>query len=175
MRSATFQCRVRVADPSSRYRNVELLLWQPVATCIAVPRVALVFAVQRVKTVIALLLLSLWLPCTMHCQAEALGWLGSDSTCCEKGHADESQKPDCSECAACSSVESGGYWLPQKAAFVHVLLAAALHLAPDTLDPIRESAALTVPAPDSVPQWLCQSWSFRCRTALAPRAPSLLA
>ena len=118
---------------------------EPVATCIAVPRVALVSGVQRVKTVIALLLLTLWLPCTMHCQAEALGWLGSDSTCCEKGHADESRKPDCSDCAACSSVESGGYWHPQKAAFVHLLLAVALHLAPDTLDPIRESAALTAP------------------------------
>ena len=111
----------------------------------------------------------------MHCQAEALGWLGSDSTCCEKGHADESSKPDCSDCAACSSVESGGYSLPQKVSFVHVLLAVAVHFSPNLLDPIREPAALTLPAPDSTPQLLRQSWSFHCRTAPAPRAPSFLA
>ena len=110
----------------------------------------------------------------MHCQAEALGWLGSDS-CCEKGHADESSKPDCSDCAACSSVESGGYSLPQKVSFVHVLLVVAVHLAPDLLDPIREPAALTLPAPGSTPQLLQQSWSFSSRTAPAPRAPSFLA
>ena len=148
---------------------------EPVATCIAVPGVALVSGVQRVKTVIALLLLSLWLPCTMHCQAEALGWLGSDSTCCEKGHADESQKPDCSDCAVCSAIESGGYSLPQKVSFVEVLLVVVVHLAPDLLEPVREPAVLTLPAPDSTPQFLRQSWTFDRRAALSPRAPSRLA
>lgn len=136
---------------------------------------ALVARVQRVKTVIALLLLSLWLPCTMHCQAEALGWLGGDSTCCEQGHKDASSKPDCSECAACNSVESGGYSLPQKVSFVEVLLVVAVHLAPDLLDPAREPVVLTLPAPDSTPQFLCQSWTFDRRAALSPRAPSFLA
>ena len=111
----------------------------------------------------------------MHCQAEALGWLDSDSTCCEKGHADESSKPDCSDCAACNAVESGGYSLPQKVSFVAALLVVAVRIAPDLLDPIREPAALTPPAPDSTPQMLQQSWSFHCRTAPAPRAPPFLA
>lgn len=123
----------------------------------------------------ALVLLGLWLPCTMHCQAEALGWLGGDSACCEKGHADESSKPDCSDCATCSAVESGGYSLPQKVSFVHALLTVAVPLAPDLLDPVREPVALTLPTPDSTPQFLCRSWTFDCRAALSPRAPSFLA
>lgn len=131
--------------------------------------------VQRVKTVIALLLLSLWLPCTMHCQAEALGWLGADSTCCEKNHPDDAPKPDCSECDACNAVESGGYSLPQKVSFVHVLLIVAVHFAPDLLDSIREPATLTLSAPDSATQFLAQSWTFDRRVALSPRAPSFLA
>lgn len=147
----------------------------PLATCIAGWPVALVAHVQRVKTVIALLLLSLWLPCTVHCQAEALGWLGSDSTCCEQSHQDAPAKSDCSECAACSAVESGGFSLPQKVSFAEVLLAVTLHLAPDLLDPIREPVVLTRPAPDSTPQFLSQSWTFDRRVALAPRAPSFLA
>lgn len=130
---------------------------------------------KPLRNLVAVLLAVLWLPCTMHCQAEALGWLGSDSTCCEKGHADESPKPDCSDCAACSAVESGGYSVPQKVSFVHALLAVVVHFAPDLLAPAGEPAALTLPAPDSVPQLLRQSWSFHCRTALAPRAPSFLA
>ena len=110
----------------------------------------------------------------MHCQVEALGWLGSDS-CCEQGHADESQKSDCSDCAACSSIESGHYSLPQNAAFVNALLTVVLHLAPELLDSSREPAVLSLPAPDSTPQLLRQSWTFHCRTALVPRAPSFLA
>lgn len=123
----------------------------------------------------SLVLLAIWLPCTMHCQAEALGWLGGDSTCCEKGHTDDSFEPDCSDCAVCQSVESGGYSLPQKVSFVHVLLIVAVHLAPDLLAPACEPAPLTLPAPDSTPQFLRQSWRFDCRTAPAPRAPSFLA
>ncbi|MEQ2006883.1 MAG: hypothetical protein ABMA26_08795 [Limisphaerales bacterium] len=130
---------------------------------------------KRLWAIVTLVLLAVWLPCTMHCQAEALGWLGGDSTCCEKGHADESPKPDCSDCAVCSAVESGGYSLPQNVSIVHALLAVTQHFAPDLLAPAREPAALTLPAPDSLPQLLRQSWSFHCRTAPAPRAPSLLA
>lgn len=111
----------------------------------------------------------------MHCQAEVLGWFGANSTCCEQSQTDDSPKPDCADCAVCSSVESGGYSLPQKVSFVHVLLAVVVHSAPDLLDPIREPVALTLPAPDSTPQLLQQSWSFHCRTAPAPRAPSFLA
>lgn len=111
----------------------------------------------------------------MHCQAEALGWLGGDSACCEQSHKGASSKPDCSDCAACSAVESGGYSLPQKVSFVEVLLAVVVHLAPDLLDPAPESAVLTLPAPDSTPQFLRQSWTFDRRAALSPRAPSLLA
>ncbi|MEN9573995.1 MAG: hypothetical protein RL514_1850 [Verrucomicrobiota bacterium] len=131
--------------------------------------------VIRLQPLIALLLLGLWLPCTIHCQAEALGWLGSNSSCCEQGHADDSSAPDCADCATCSAIESGGYSLPQKVSRVPVLLFVALAAAPDWFALAREPAALMLPAPDSPPQWLRQSWSFRCRTALAPRAPSRLA
>lgn len=111
----------------------------------------------------------------MHCQAEALGWLGSDSACCDQSHQDTPSKPDCSDCDVCSSIEAGGYSLPQKVSLVHVLLVVVVHLAPDLLDPVREPAALTLSAPDSAPQFLAQSWTFDRRVALSPRAPSFLA
>jgi hypothetical protein len=117
----------------------------------------------------------LWLPCTMHCQAEALGWLGGDSTCCEKGHKEEAPKPDCADCAACSAIESGSYSLPQKAVLVPELLAVVVHFEPSGRSLICEPAVLSLPTPDRPPQLLRQSWSFRCRTALAPRAPAPLA
>lgn len=129
----------------------------------------------RLQTVLALLLLGLWLPCTMHCQAEALGWLGSNSSCCEQGHAGDSSAPDCADCATCSAIEFGGYSLPQKVSLAPILLVIALDAAPDWFALAPEPAAQVLPAPDSPPQLLRQSWSFRCRTALAPRAPSRLA
>ena len=124
---------------------------------------------------IALLLLCLWLPCTMHCQAEALGWLGSESACCEQSHSQAPTTPDCADCSTCSSIESGGYSLAPKVVFVHALLALLVPLLPELFAPLRESVPLTLPAPDSAPQFLRQSWSFDCRTAPAPRAPSLFA
>jgi hypothetical protein len=130
---------------------------------------------KKLQPMVGLLLLLIWLPCTMHCQAEALGWLGGDSTCCEQGHGNTSAKPDCSDCAVCSAVESGGYSLPQKVSFIEVLLVVVVHFAPDLLDPIREPAVLTLPASDSTPQFLSQSWTFDRRAAPAPRAPSFLA
>lgn len=130
---------------------------------------------KRLWAIVTLVLLAVWLPCTMHCQAEALGWLGGDSACCKQSHKDESSKSDCSDCAACSAVESGGYSLPHKVSFVNTLLVTVIHLAPDLLQHVHETAALTQPAPDSSPQFLAQSWSFQCRTAPAPRAPSFLA
>lgn len=111
----------------------------------------------------------------MHCQAEALGWLGADTTCCEQGHTDEAPKPDCADCAVCNSVESGGYSHPQKVSLVPVLLAVVVDLAPDLLAPVREPATLTLSTPDSAPQFLAQSWTFDRRAARSPRAPSFLA
>ena len=131
--------------------------------------------VKRLWAIVSLVLLAVWLPCTMHCQAEALGWLGADLACCEQVHTDEAPKPDCSDCAACNFVESGGYSLPQKVSFVHVLLTVVVHLAPDLLDSVREPATLTLSAPDSATQFLAQSWTFARRVALSPRAPSFLA
>lgn len=128
------------------------------------------------RQIVGLLLVLAWLPCTVHCQAEALGWLGANPACCDKGgHADDSSAPDCSDCATCSAVESGGYSLPEQVAFVQIFPVFTLCFAPDLLAPLLEPAVLTLPAPDSSPQFLAQSWSFRCRTASAPRAPSLLA
>ncbi len=111
----------------------------------------------------------------MHCQAAALGLLGGGSACCEKVHKDESHKSDCSDCADCAAIESGGYSLPQKTSWVPVLLAVTLDAASDWFALASVSAALTLPAPDRPPQLLRQRWSFRCRTAPAPRAPSILA
>ena len=131
--------------------------------------------VNLFRRLIALLLLCLWLPCTMHCQAESLGWLGSESACCEQSHSQAPAAPDCADCSVCSALESGGYSLAPKVVFVHALLALLAPPLPELLAPARDSVPLTLPAPDSEPQFLRQSWSFDCRTAPAPRAPSRLA
>lgn len=130
---------------------------------------------KPLRNLVAVLLAVLWLPCTMHCQAEALGWLGGESACCEHGHAENSAAPDCEDCTACQTLESDGYSLPQQVSFVHALLAVESDTTPDGITPVRVPTAVLLPACDDPPQLLRQSWSFRCRTALAPRAPSFLA
>ena len=128
---------------------------------------------SRLRPLIAILLLALWLPATLHCALEAAGCLRAEE-CCD-GHTDSACTRD-----ACDTLETGFVkpaalhvvlppFFPDTAArlldaFCPLLLApTALLLPPDT------GVTGTVAAPPEV----ARTWHFLVRAAPAPRAPSL--
>lgn len=116
--------------------------------------------------IVALLLLALWLPATLHCDLETAG---IDLA----GHGDH--HADASPCAtdACEIVEDGDYAkttalaraLPPTAAWQLSLL-----IAPAPMDPAECQPAAP---PDGPPELeaLRRTWQFVQRTALPARAP----
>jgi hypothetical protein len=132
--------------------------------------------VKRCVQFLWLLVLALWLPCTMHCTLEAAGI--TLSNCCESSHGQEhsdgSPATDpCHDCHACSAVESDGMVKADSAVKVQPLLAVVCVL--------LRLEALTVPTTAEVsrawaisPPELPPSWRFAERAALPPRAPSRL-
>ena len=119
---------------------------------------------------VALMMLVLWVPVGMHCTLETLPGFSFLQWCCggEAPHADH----DCSS-DSCSVVESGLYKIEEHSD-------AAFHLAPPlvcvewdlTVQGLVESPRQLAPVASAPPE-LPRSWQFSCRTALAPRAPSL--
>lgn len=131
-----------------------------------------VAAVHSLKQFIALALVALWLPVTMHCTLETLPGLGFLQTCC----GDEAL-PSASDCQDdhCAAVESGLYKTEQRlslapAPIVWAALAAWVWLVAPAPDPFSDLG----PAPSPPPE-LLSTWQFSRRTALPPRAPSLVA
>jgi len=122
---------------------------------------------------VAIVLLGLWMPVTMHCLLEAMPAFSFLQCCCtaDKGP----QEPnDCAD-DACSALESGLYKIEDNSALApHPSLLFAL----STCDPGSPLPAERVPrlAPQSLaPPELPQFWQFSYRTALPPRAPSFVA
>ena len=122
-----------------------------------------------------LLVLALWLPCTMHCTLEAAGI--TLSNCCESSHntehSDGSPPTDpCHDCHACSAVESDGMVKADSSVKVQPLLAVVcvrLRLEALAVPATEASRAWAVSPPEPPP-----SWRFTERAALPPRAPSRL-
>ena len=131
---------------------------------------------KRFAQCVWLVVLALWLPCTMHCSLEAAGILLSN--CCV--HSDgtvSSQDSDthdpCRDCHTCSVIESGGYVKHDGSVEVKSpptvfwWIVQAEFLTP--LPVIRVSLPRAIPPPELPP-----SWRFSERAALMPRAPSSL-
>ena len=125
---------------------------------------------------VAVLLLVLWVPVTMHCVIESLPGIEFLSCCL---HDDAKPEPspahqdnDC-ETDACATVESGLYKQEDSSQPLSVpLLALAVWMW--TADPPTDSTPVLIPA-SSAPPELARFWQFSYRTALPPRAPSLVA
>ena len=130
---------------------------------------------KSARHIISLLLLLSWLPCTVHCQIESLGFFGSATDCCERGESDAGGPSDCHECNVCQSVETGGYFFVKHT----LLLPVVFDFVTAVLNDERPDSASLRPAyafgPDTRPRFLATSWQFHLRASSPPRAPSLLA
>lgn len=121
-----------------------------------------------------LLVLALWLPCTMHCSLEAAGVSLFD--CCTRSEANQNPRSShssdpCRDCHTCSAVESGGYIKQDQSVSAKPLLAVSWLL-------VRLEFVISAPATDGSslraipPPELPPPWRFAERAALPPRAPS---
>jgi len=129
-------------------------------------------AVTWVSKAMAVLVLALWMPATLHCELETMTGLGF-LACCSHTHSAPHQDADCDE-DACATVESGLYQIDESPPLTFrplaTLPAVTLGwLAQEPLPP-KPAVAATVFAPPE----LDVSWQFSSRAALPPRAPSFI-
>ncbi len=118
------------------------------------------------------MVLALWGLATMHCRLEAVPGMEFLKSCCFTDSS--SHGPTDCESDGCSAVEDGKYRAEeQNASAPHpVLVATLLSTAIEALLPELEAHPFTAAKP---PPELPRSWQFSFRTALPPRAPSLIA
>lgn len=127
---------------------------------------------NRMRTIIALLLLALWLPATQHCGLEAAGMISSAVDCHE---ANDCQTPhEKSNCDAdnCQAVENAAYKnsltvLKIDTPAVLTCLCCLHEITPETI-----WVPLISPERTTTPPELAPSWHFIARAAPSPRAPT---
>jgi len=136
------------------------------------PRTCTLGAVSKLTKVFAMLTLALWGPASMHCTLEALPGLDFLKTCCFADAAPSAHN-GC-ESDGCGAVEDGGYRAEDQpvSAPLPLLVLAALTSAPAATR-LEFQARFVVGS--LAPPELPQAWQFSYRTALPPRAPSLVA
>ncbi|MBL9189793.1 MAG: hypothetical protein JNK23_20090 [Opitutaceae bacterium] len=120
------------------------------------------------RRLIALLLLSLWLPATMHCALEAAG-INIALLC----HDHETQAATESHCTddACHAIEGEAYTPVSLVKLVGEVTLCVVALLPD---PSELPDARISPERTDVPRELGRSWQFITRAAPPARAPSAL-
>jgi hypothetical protein len=122
---------------------------------------------------VAMLLLALWMPVTMHCELEIMPGFSFLQWCCGGGHA-SAQAHDCGQ-DSCGEVESGFYKIEDHTTVIPGLALVLALAAWDWVDePLADTAPDFLPI-SSAPPGLPRFWQFFYRTALPPRAPSLVA
>jgi hypothetical protein len=134
----------------------------------------LVARVSRLRSLVALVLLTLWLPITQHCGLEAAGLIEADASHDAVGCCRESSDPCTHD--GCAVVESG-FTKPALVALKVAPPAAAcaclLCLPLWTPEPAAVPV-LTAASPDRPLDWV-PAWHFVRRAAPLSRAPSTLA
>jgi hypothetical protein len=128
--------------------------------------------VNRLKRIIAALFLVLWLPMTSHCLLEGAG-LMPDVLRCNDSCAPGGQDQGC-EADACCSLESAAYKVDsERPALITPVLGL---LVPAFFEPVEPPATpqnslgfISAASPE-----LPVTWQFSFRTALPPRAPSVV-
>ena len=124
-------------------------------------------AVQRLFRLIALLLLTLWVPATLHCGFEAAG-LGGMFACDDEHHSGTTSRD------ACDVVENGWFKLAN-----HPTSLPAPILCPDLFCFVTPPPVLLTPPlvgvteAEAAPPDIARHWQFAFRATLSPRAPSL--
>lgn len=126
----------------------------------------------KLTKLFAVLTLALWGLASMHCTLEALPGLDFLKTCCFADTAPSSHQ-GC-ESDGCAAVEDGSYRAEEQPVFApQPLLAHALLTS--VTEPMRSELQAPFPVGSLAPPELPRSWQFSRRTALPPRAPSLVA
>jgi len=118
--------------------------------------------------IVALAVLALWLPASVHCLLETLPALNILDTCCNS----EAPAQNADACAQdfCGTVESGLYKVeddPDLAVICPVILV-------DRVPAISDLPAVALPAPPPPTPDPGRLWLFVCRAAPQPRAPSFV-
>ena len=124
------------------------------------------------KTVLPLALVAFWLPATLHCQLEELPGL-QFLACCDHETKSPHQDDDC-RTDSCAMVEDGLYKTNESTGSVvssAVQLMEGFAFAPSTA---TQSAGRHILRATDIPAELPATWQFSQRTALPPRAPSLV-
>jgi hypothetical protein len=124
--------------------------------------------VQRIKTVVAVLLALVWLPAVSCCLIDASGLRGKPD-CCPKEHS----VPGPGNCnKPCGALASATY-LPQQAPLLVIApICLPLFDCAFSLIEIHRPAGVCRELPTNAPPELAGHWQFSFRTALPPRAPS---
>jgi hypothetical protein len=129
--------------------------------------------VKFLKLVFVLALLGLWLGAANHCRIENLPGLGF-LVCSPHGETEPHQDNDCDE-DSCERVENAPYKSEQvritAPAPAMILAEAGLGFCPLHSDSLEN---FTYPPQSASVLQLPSGWQFSFRTALPPRAPSLL-
>lgn len=123
----------------------------------------------RIRSLVALVLLALWMPATLHCELEWVGAFSDCSSCHEQaGNGDVAR--DC-DADACAVIEKSAYRFG----------ADVLLLKPPELIGWIFLSAIVLPEPDAIvarrldataaPPEVIRTWHFVTRAASPPRAP----
>jgi hypothetical protein len=120
--------------------------------------------VKRLRQIVGLLLLVLWVPTTAHCAMEVIP--GLEMFHCDT---DSSPKPDC-ETDGCAQVENPTYKVSD----------SKVPVLPPILIVLFELPAVEIAPPDGLilttaaPCEITSRWQISSRAALPPRAPSFV-
>jgi hypothetical protein len=129
---------------------------------------ALLPRVPALRRLVAVLLLSLWLPATLHCALEAAG-LEIALVCHD--HATQSASANHCEDDACHAIEGEAYTAVALTKLVGDVSFSIVAVLPE---PLELHPAGISPESTDVPRELRPSWQFSTRAAPPARAPSAI-
>ena len=126
-------------------------------------------SVQRIKAIVAAILLAAWLPATLCCLLDNSGLFGKND-CCSKDHS-QSIPGDCDK--PCGVLASAHFVPEQNSSLQIVQELSPQSFIDATMAEFYRSYATRFDFPATDPPTLLRPWQFTLRTALPARAPSL--
>ena len=130
---------------------------------------------KLVRTAFVLALAAFWALVTSHCGLESTFGLEFLTCTTEASDATPHQSSDCGGDDACATIESGYYKSDEQQVLVLKPDLAPLALTLALLSELAtDESAPRLATTRTAPPELAQAWQFSFRTALSPRAPSLL-
>lgn len=122
--------------------------------------------------IVALVLLALWLPATVHCQLENIPALDFLS-CCDHPDQAPHQDNDCDN-DGCAVVEGGGVMaaLGERVAPMPIVWQFSFYSIPEVI--VSIAPVLSLAQVNSSPPELAHAWQFISRAAAEVRAPSFV-